>query len=342
MKEIFQIFFLIPLLNCQSIDPNEFCKNIEEECSKIHSFCNPPNRTDFELISLNPIMKKYILKLVNDIRNSVASGKLTNFEGKKIPSAARMPALIWDIELQWLAEALSRNCPSKMNQEDLKCQFTPNHKRLFSAIVNQTLIVDKNESSIYNSLEQLIKEWEDQSRNTPISSIYYYPNQDMKNIEMERKKEKEFLENIKKSFRNKSEEFNYPIQQYKNETDFEADITNNKEFAQIIKDSSSKIGCAVYFCGVSEVIISRNFSILCIFDGMIVDKLYQTSEVCGMDCGQLSKKYSCLCWNHPVSEPGTFHPKVIRIKGVRRCGSELAVICRPLMVFIIFAIYLVF
>lgn len=340
MKIILIALILLQPISSQSIDqPDEFCKNMDKFCIEQHAYCNPSNRTDYELIPQSSIMKKYILKLMNDLRNSAANGNITNFEGRKLPHASKMPTLIWDSELEWMAEALSKRCPVKISTEDLLCQFTPNHKRLSSVVINQITVVDKDEKDIYNHVANLIENWGIQGYSIPIASIYYYNATPI----FLKVKEEETLETdpvsspvndtkyfniIKEAIARKPGIFNFPMNDVPmtsstpttSTTSEIVEFPNTKDFAEIIKDSSSKLGCALYFCGVSQIIISRKFSILCILDGLIVDKLYQTSEVCGIDCNQNSKKYCCLCWNHPVKEPGTFYPKVIRMKGRRRCG----------------------
>uniref|UniRef100_T1GS07 SCP domain-containing protein n=1 Tax=Megaselia scalaris TaxID=36166 RepID=T1GS07_MEGSC len=99
--------------------PESFCSKVENICGDTrHLHCggslvpkeiigNNPNN-----IELTPILKLYILKKLNELRNIIACGepKVTNVAGDTFPMAAKMPKLSWDNELEWLADLNAKTC----------------------------------------------------------------------------------------------------------------------------------------------------------------------------------------------------------------------------------------
>lgn len=289
--------------------PGDFCLTVDKHCLEEHAYCNTSRYIPgYEPIRLNPIMKKYILKLFNDKRDDAACGRLVNFDNQYLPKAAKMPALIWDDELEWIATHISRGCTLARN---VACQSTPNYRVLGGVIASE---IRTEEKTAFQKLEPMVESLAMQHYNTPVSSIYYYPGPFLRN------KSQSYM--IKGMFRFKIQKF-MPVRKY--------NFNRNLDFAEIVKDSNTKIGCAMNFCGESGVIRNRDFKVHCVFDGLVFDKLYRTSDVVGSECGNMSKKYSCLCWNHDFKEPGAYYPKVIRLK-VKINGVAGSFVCRFAMI----------
>ncbi|KAF2896319.1 hypothetical protein ILUMI_09858, partial [Ignelater luminosus] len=96
--------------------PELSCK---DEVIKRHTVCLlrhncgiSPKCKNFTEYSLSVSEKREILKKHNELRSTIAMGKeLTTKYGDQLPSAANMRELVWDEELEFLAQCWANQCP---------------------------------------------------------------------------------------------------------------------------------------------------------------------------------------------------------------------------------------
>lgn len=141
------------------------CKNNQPHvaCGKGDSygpFC-PPNR---ELVPLSEEVKRYILDLHNQFRSTVARGDVVGYS-----PASRMPTLVWNDELQKLAEYNVKTC---IYGHDY-CRNTPEYP-----LVGQNIAANSfygMEVTPLDTMTELLYSWYGEYENGNMGFINSYP-----------------------------------------------------------------------------------------------------------------------------------------------------------------------
>lgn len=250
-----------------------FCENIY--CSrKDHMICDEfiPEHNGFlgrepVKIDLTSAQKAVILNTHNELRNIIACGepKLTNLAGETFPAANNMNELVWNEELEWAAGLNAATCASNHD-----CSATPTFN-----LAGQNLAMSASSGKI-NSTEYVkssVLAWFAEYLNTPITVVDGYSGELVKDVSELSTEEHEKIRGLVENA--------YLI-------------AKNGHFTALVKDTSSKIGCALYSCGAVDENMRNSIYFVCNYEmtNIFSDPTYHHD---GDSSCEKSTKFCCLC-----------------------------------------------
>lgn len=283
MKTIITV--ILSIHYCQSTytppDKESYCEDIK--CfRKNHMICDDfsPEHSGFlgkepTPIHLTSFQKEVILQTHNELRNVIACGelKLNNLAGETFPRADMMHALYWDEELEWAASLNAATCSSKHD-----CPKTPTFHR-----AGQNLAMAKSNVNINvtDFLRSSVIDWFVEYLNTPLSVIDGYSTE------------------LVKDFSTLSEEEFKKIRPLVKGTYV---LKSNGHFTTLIKDSSSKVGCALYSCGPASDILTHSIYFVCNYEmtNLIGESTYNYDT--NKPRCERSDTFCCLCSDREEAE----------------------------------------
>lgn len=272
---IFSAIFLL-ISHASSYEPHSkeiYCERIH--CpEQNHIYCNNwrPLHSGFlgnepHQIILTSEQKQLILDTHNDLRNILASGKprLTNLAGETFPKALNMHKLVWNEELEWAAGLNAETCAGNHD-----CPSTHTYM-----LAGQNLAF-MSSSYYLNETEFLVEKihyWFSEYLNTPIDVIDAYSQKIIKHST-------EFTDDETRRVKKVVQHVNM--------------IDMNGHFTALVKDTTSKIGCALYSCGKVDIIMTHSLYLACNYENsnMMGEATYEYQEA--FDCDK-SKKFPSLC-----------------------------------------------
>uniref|UniRef100_T1GMV8 SCP domain-containing protein n=1 Tax=Megaselia scalaris TaxID=36166 RepID=T1GMV8_MEGSC len=214
---------LLNIVLCAFTPGGDFCEKLK--CAKeTHLFCgakltpkgvlgNTPKK-----VELTDDQKKIILDKHNELRNILACGepKMINLEGNIFPKPAKLPKVIWDDELEWLADLNGKTCAFAHDA----CIESPKYEKAGQnlGILKSTSPITPEEATVSNIEEYLV---------TPLDVIDGYSQNVLKPGENE--------EDV-----NKIKEAGFKV------------ANSNGHFTSLVRDTTDTIGCVFYECGPIE------------------------------------------------------------------------------------------
>lgn len=225
---------------------------------------NDPNR-----IILTSNQKQLILDTHNELRNIVASGmpRLMNLAGDTFPKALNMHKLVWNEELEWAAGLNGETCAG-----DHDCPST--HTYMFAG-QNLAMTASSHDLNRTEFLKNNIRFWFMEHLNTPLDVIDGYSPEIVKHSSQFTAEETR-----------KVAEFIKPVSM----------VDMNGHFTALVKDTTSKIGCALYSCGKVDNVMTDSYSLylVCNYENsnMIGEATYEHKT--SYDC-ERSRKFPGLC-----------------------------------------------
>uniref|UniRef100_T1GTN1 SCP domain-containing protein n=1 Tax=Megaselia scalaris TaxID=36166 RepID=T1GTN1_MEGSC len=250
---------------------DKFCTYVRRSCTDYyeaeHLYClNKTPEHNFTKIELTQEMKQLILDRHNELRNIVACGepKMTNFQGEIFPKAARMFKLRWDDELEWSADLNAQFCESFY-----MCPATEhyiNAEEIFSDVLG---------SNVFNpKTMEVYLDWFSEYLQCPVEFLENMTDISSKTITKEQK-DKIASSSLRGAV-------------------FLPDSVSY--FGTLVLDKATKIGCAIYDCGLNEL-SKHSTHVLCHYEFGARKNLpiYKSSKVGGSECEVRSKKFCCLC-----------------------------------------------
>lgn len=281
---IFQIQFVLGFhyipryLNEQFTPSANFCDNVSCK-KKNHPFCNNGTyESKAEIIGTVPQLrfldvevKMEILRMQNMYRNIIACSNKTlmNFNKETLPNAGRMQELLWDIELEFIADSIARTCLMDLDF----CPYTPNYPRAgkiinrmaYSSYISQ---IDAVENIIMDSFLSYI--------NVPLDVIKKY----------------EENQAIRRTLASITDTEMWELNEKAIDRDY---ILNIENILQMIRGKTEKVGCSLYGCGRKNG--QYQFVFVCVYDkgNSVGEPVFKEDSDGGRLCKKKSPQYCCLC-----------------------------------------------
>lgn len=270
------MLFSIALTVTSYAPPTRFCDDMEALClgfGQAHLACGGILDHNAEL-GTTPLKievdEQLYLDLHNELRNMIACGepKMMNLAGEIFPRAFRLQKFVWDEELAWAANLNAKTCSGFPD-----CKLTHTHRFVGQ---NLGLRISYQPHDITELIKHVIKGWFLEYLNTPVSIVDSYSHDTIKADEQFTFNDMHKIEHILKD---------------------KSLLRENSHFAEIIRDRSNRLGCALYSCGESETGMPFSYYMVCNYQSMNIEgsTVYTRADISGSGCEVRSKEYTCLC-----------------------------------------------
>lgn len=269
-----------------SYQPSEnFCSRVQQRCKQYfnntHLYCKNSSTSNGPIPKPVKVKigREVFLNMVNEFRNILACGypEMKNMEKQVFPKAARLPKVVWDEELEWVANLNAKACSNS-----IRCPFSENF------LEASPLFHEFSEQSAENVTNNIAFFFQGQFAEytlTPIGIINKYNQHGLSYDSVT-------WNELESALKYSSLKFNIASKVIRSSN-------NTLCFAKMVLQNTKKIGCAYYRCNRTSGKKSYKYTsqIYCVFESYPRNKefLYERSEIGGSRCPKKSKQFCCLC-----------------------------------------------